>query len=186
MKSYIFGYGSLVNLVSASRTLKRDLSNKDVYIAKLNQYQRNWFLWDNVYSEQLQNQVKGVFLNISYSKNDYLNGLIFEISDEELDYFKLREKNYNCVNVTELVEIENFNLNEKCKILTFAGKKDYLLDVDFENAYIFERYIEIVHTGVAQFGKVFQEEFEKTTIQSKIPQIPGSYIFIDKQQQTAR
>jgi hypothetical protein len=185
MKRYLFGYGSLINLESASRTLKRVLSKNDVFITRLNQFQRNWLLWDNVFSEHLQKEVKGVFLNVSVSKEEYLNGLIFELSDEELGYFKLREKNYDCLDVTELVEIENFNYNVKFKVFTFAGKPDCLLN-NSENSFIFERYIQIVNSGVTQFGDDFKKEFEKTTVLNNLPKIEGPYSFVDNKQQQAR
>ena len=186
MKKYIFGYGSLINLESASRTLKRPLSKGDVKVANLKNYQRNWLLWDTVFSSELSEEVRGIFLNVSYSEGEYLNGVLIELNDEELGYFKIREKNYNCVDVSENIELELNDSDEEYIVYTFAGKSDFLLNNDFTNSYIFEKYIDIVNIGLSNFGEAFYSEFTKTTVLNSVPKLSGTYTFVDSSQQKAR
>src|SRR5688572_12851915 len=105
METLLFGYGSLINLESASRTLKRELVRKDVATAVLRDYKRNWTLWDEVISNDLGQQVKAVFLNVEPQEDSFLNGIVFRVSNDELDYFKIREKNYYCADITQLVSL---------------------------------------------------------------------------------
>lgn len=185
-KKYIFGYGSLINLSSASRTLKRDLLKEDILICNLHNYQRSWTIWDFAFSEELSQQIKSVFLNITFLKNSYLNGIIFEISDNELSNFKIREKNYDCVDVTHLIECESLKIDSNIRIYTFVGKKDFLTEPQSNGYYVFQKYIEIVENGICSLDETFINEFRNTTISTSIPIIKGYYSFIDNKQQNAR
>ena len=189
MKKYIFGYGSLINLESASRTLKRTLFTSDVETVVLSNYSREWNLFDDVFSSNLDKQVNAVFLNITPNDNGKINGLAIGVSDEELEYLKIREKNYLCVDVSEYIKKSKkfFKAGEPFQVFTFVGKKECLTTSFPDNRYfVFSKYISIVENGVSSFGKSFKAKFIETTGTIEFPIIDGDYSFINTNQQNAR
>lgn len=186
MTLLLFGYGSLINLESASRTLQRNLSIEEVHTGILKGYERNWTLWDDVVSGSLEKQVRGVFLNLMPSENSSLNGVMISISDEELKYFLLREKNYNYTDITKQVTLSQGFGNEDYKVVTFVGKERNLVMENAEGYYVFDRYIDIVTTGVRSFGHDFETQFNQTTRPYPFTTLPGTYTFVDTAQQKAR
>jgi cation transport regulator ChaC len=186
MTLLLFGYGSLINLESASRTLKRNLSMEEVHTGILKGYRRNWTLWDDVVSDRLGKQVKGVFLNLVPSEDSFLNGVMISISDEELKYFLLREKNYNYTDITERVTFSQNFSDKDYKVVTFVGKEENLVLENAEGYYVFDRYIDIVNTGVKSFGHDFETQFNQTTQAHPFTTAAGTYTFVDKAQQKAR
>ena len=94
---YLFGFGSLINLSSAQKSFKRVLTQDDLVAVKIKGYER---VWNAVESIQFDNEiVRGVFLNIQKNENSILDGVVIEISHEELEILKLREKNYSCITI---------------------------------------------------------------------------------------
>ncbi len=69
MSIYVLGYGSLMNVESASRTLKREIKLSDLIQVNLLGYARVWTVKDKIYSEKLAKRVDAVFLNIEKSSN---------------------------------------------------------------------------------------------------------------------
>lgn len=185
MRQLLFGYGSLINLESASRTLKRTLSVNDVTTAMLTGYERSWSLWDNALADSLERAVKGVFLNVMPAADASLNGVVIDVSDDEMGYFLLREKNYDCTDITDRLILDK-DIATDFKAFTFVGKKDYLAIAPAAEYYIFSRYIDIVNTGVKAFGDEFANMYDNTTRPAQFPIIPGTYSFIEASQQNSR
>jgi hypothetical protein len=188
MKNYIFGYGSLINLESASRTLKRTLERQDVFTVHLKGYLRCWNLFDDVFSNAKSKDVKAVFLNIVKSESSVINGIILPVNEHELDYFKTREKNYDCVDVSQqIVNSDDKKIIGKIKVYTFVGKPSCLTEnsPDFDY-FIFQKYINIVEKGVKSFDANFWNLYNETTIPFEFPILEGDYQFIDSNQQKAR
>jgi len=181
----ILGYGSLINSQSASRTLKRELLITDLYEAILSNYRRSWTYWAYVHSVHLDCLVKGVFLNIEYDQTAMINGVIFEVNNEELEYLKSREKNYDCVDVSTDVVLCN-NLIKFDRVFTFVGNETNLINLSESNLFVFKKYIDIVEAGVMAYGQKFYELFQATTDKIEVPLIEGDYLFIDLEQQMAR
>lgn len=186
MNTFLFGYGSLINLESASRTLKRPLSMQEVHAGVLKGYERNWTLWDDVFSDSLGKQVKGVFLNLVASEVSSANGVLINISNEELEYFILREKNYNYTDITNQVTFSPELNDDNYKVITFVGKEENLVFENAEGYYVFDRYLDIVNSGIRSFGYDFEAMFHQTTQPYPFPAITGPYTFIDMAQQKAR
>ena len=179
------GYGSLINLESASKTLRRKITKNDVRTGLLHGFERSWTLWDNVFSMDLEKQVKGVFLNIMPKEGAFLNGTLLTISNSELEFLKVREKNYECVEVTKEITLHNQS-DSHLSVFTFLGKKEHLVGDDADNYFIFERYLELVNLGILEFGELFSSVFNNTTRASSLPRLPGLYTFVDTSQENAR
>lgn len=184
-KIAILGYGSLINLESASRTLRRELTFNDAHKVFLINYQRTWTYWAKTYSINLEKYVKGVFLNIEFLAGAKLNGIAFEISYEELEYLKSREKNYDCTDISSEIIFEDKNTYFD-KVFTFVGNPTNILSDLDSDAFIFTKYITIVNKGVQMFGNEFREIFEKTTGLMHSSLLEGDYLFSDSEQQKAR
>lgn len=186
MKQLLFGYGSLINLESASRTVQRKLTREDINAGILEGYERNWTLWDDVTASTLEKQVRGVFLNLAPLQNAFCNGVMFEISDEELAYFVSREKNYNCVDVTNLITRTERIIAAGYRVVTFVGKAEHIVTAATDGYFVFDRYLDIVNTGVHAMGNEFINVFNNTTRPNIFPTLPGIYTFVNTAQQKAR
>ena len=185
MYTLLFGYGSLINLESASRTLKRSLEKNDVYCASLQDYIREWSIADDVIAMELSKKVKGIFLNIVLKKASHLNGILCTITDNELNMMKLREKNYDCVDVTSLVICENASFKNH-RVVTFVGKPESMIKSEDGSSYVFDQYIKKVMKGVYDFGETFNQEFCRTTTPHAFPILQGDYQFVDALQNKSR
>ena len=181
----ILGYGSLINSQSASRTLKRELLVADLHEAILYNYRRSWTYWAYVHSVYLDSLVKGVFLNVEYDQKAMINGVIFKVNNEELEYLKSREKNYDCVDVTTNVKLNDSSIKFD-KVFTFVGNESNQINLTEINLFIFKKYIAIVEEGVKDFGTEFSELFQLTTGKMEVPLIEGDYLFTDNEQQKSR
>lgn len=185
MHTLLFGYGSLINLESASRTLKRKLEKQDVYVATLQNYIRDWNITDDVYTVELSRKVKGVFLNIVPLEASHLNGILSAVTDDELSMMKVREKNYHCVDVTGLIACKNAPFTNH-RVVTFVGKPENIVSSNEADCYVFDQYVKKVMKGVDDFGEAFTHEFNQTTKPHSLPILQGDYQFVDALQNKSR
>ena len=178
---YVFGYGSLINNKSISRTLKREIADEEIYPVKLTKCSRKWRLKETVHSELLQKNVQAVFLDVELGadKKSWCNGVLFGVTDKELDSLILREKNYNMANVSN--DIDFLNTAPK-KVIVFSAKKPFVVSAADNNLYIMQRYIQMVEEGCRHWGNDFLQSFNDTTQKSTIPVLQGKYVFTDEQQ----
>jgi hypothetical protein len=185
MHTLLFGYGSLINLESASRTLKRKVEKQDVYVAALHNYSRDWSIADDVYAMELFRKVKGIFLNIVPKEASHLNGIICAVTENELSMMKVREKNYDCIDVTNLIVCKNISFTNH-RVVTFVGKVENIVSSHENDCYVFDQYVKKVMKGVDDFGKVFYQEFIRTTTPHLLPILQGDYQFVDALQDNSR
>lgn len=184
---YLFSYGSLMNTKSAKAVLSRKIKTKDLIIAKLENYERVWNVKDKVYSESLNRPTNAVFLNIeevNESKTKIaLNGVLIRISMYELDNIKLREKNYNCINVNKDIIHDNTNhIDENLGVFTFVGKQECITKQGEEDIYVMQKYIDKLCEACDLFGSQFTELYNLTTRKIDINILEGSYKFDNIQQ----
>ena len=185
MNTLLFGYGSLINLESASKTLKRKLEKQDVYCASLQDYIREWSIADDVIAMEFSKKVKGIFLNIVPKKESHLNGILCVITHSELSVMKVREKNYDCMDVTSLINCENVSF-KNYRVVTFVGKPESIIRSDDGNCFVFDQYIKKVMKGVNDFGEAFNRKFDQTTTPRSFPILQGDYQFVDALQNKSR
>lgn len=111
--TWIFGYGSLVSPASLASTIGRTVTiDHDLHVAELSGYRRAW----NYGSEVLRGDwvdddgkatIGGlvVSLGIVVAHGHSINGVVFELDDEELADLDWRERAYDRVDVTERITL---------------------------------------------------------------------------------
>ena len=173
---YLFGFGSLINLASAQKSFKRALSQDDLIPVKIKGYERVWNALESIQFEE--EKVNGVFLNIQKNENSIWDGGVIEISQEELEILKLREKNYSCITIksTDVIN-KNFDSDLIAFMTTNEKKIAKLGDL---NTYIPNKYIDVVKEALKNYDDDdFVKGFEKTFTNYPFILKEGSYIFTD-------
>lgn len=172
---YLFGFGSLINLSSAQKSFKRVLSQNDLKPIKIKGYERVWNAIESIAFED--KNVNGVFLNIQKNKNSILDGIIIEISDEELEVLKLREKNYSCI-VIKSADVLDETINSDL-IAFMTINKEKIAFIGQKNSFIPSKYIEVVIEALKNYDENFIKGFGKTFENYPFPLKEGFYTFTD-------
>jgi hypothetical protein len=178
---YLFGYGSLINLSSAQKSFKRVLTQNNLIPVKLKGYERVWTALESIQFEE--EKVNGVFLNIKKNENSIIDGVIIEISQEELEVLKLREKNYSCIIIESKDVLENSFTSNLIAFMTTNEKK--LAKVGDINTFIPLKYIEVVKNALKNYDDDFIKGFEKSFENYPFPLKDGLYTFTDPIQNSA-
>ncbi len=101
MVNYIFAYGSLINM-----KYRQELDNKDNRIiipVTINKIQRHWIYCKN----------DKIYAGIKHDEKSRTNGLLIEVSDEELIKLDKRERYYNRIKL-DLNQIDyNYDLESR-------------------------------------------------------------------------
>lgn len=109
--TWVFGYGSLVSPEAMSRTITRvAMPGVDFFEAELAGYGRRWNYgvmhidasWELDDGTAVDHGMI-VALGLVASADERVNGVIASVTDEELRHLDRRERNYDRVDVTELV-----------------------------------------------------------------------------------
>ena len=159
MKNYIFGYGSLIENESRTRTTKNAIK---VYPAYVVGYKRGWFARVNVPG------LTTTFLGCikSESLNNKVNGVIYEIHKNDLPDLDRRENNYTRVEIRhsdiKLLANLNLNLNDKVFVYLNEGISDdnmlqYLPNKDFP---IVQSYVDICINGCIEIEETYPQAKE--------------------------
>lgn len=178
---YLFGFGSLINLKSAQKSFRRVLKQNDLIPVQIKGYER---VWNALESIQFNDEVvNGVFLNIQKNENATMYGVVIELSKEELEILKLREKNYSCI------EIEANNvLNKKFDMPLMAfmtTQDDKLAQLGNANTYIPTQYIDVLQEALVHYEEAFVQDFKKSLESYPFSLKQGNYRFTDPIQQAA-
>lgn len=92
MKIYVFAYGSLLNPKSLQKTLPGNQTTKHGILLG--------------YQRKINAPVNGyLYLNIISQRDKKLSGMLINVTERELEVLKLREPGYNCVDVSDRIEI---------------------------------------------------------------------------------
>lgn len=178
---YLFGFGSLINLISAQKSFKRVLTQNDLIPVKIKGYER---VWNAVESIQFgEEKINGVFLNIQKKEDSILNGVVIDISQEELEILKLREKNYSCIIIKSSDILDKSFDDDLIAFMTTNEEK--LAKIGDIDSFIPVKYIEVVKEGLKNYDIDFIKEFEKTFENYPFPLKDGFYIFTDPIQNKA-
>lgn len=172
-KVYVFGYGSLMLPESIHKTLQRSDERYDLIDAKLCGYKRGWDIVIPLYSDQLQQEINALFVNIRRDERMKTGGVIFAVSKEELEKLKHREVNYDCLEVTPFIE-SSIPLGEKDVVVTFVGEYDHLRDHCHEKVYVMQRYLDVLR----KIEILSQERYRELMVNSfEAEIIEGTYTF---------
>lgn len=175
---YVFGYGSLLNINSVNSTLNRKLTPDDIQAVTLNGYERLWRVKDIVWFESIQQQKYGLFLDINKKENSHVNGVLIEVTKDELENLKLREKNYNLVSIKDSIrEVPSL------EVFTFISKEEHRYKPTDKGVYIPDQYEKMVLNGCSNISSEFKKEYLLTTINCDLIRLSGNYCFINNKQE---
>jgi cation transport regulator ChaC len=161
----VFAYGSLVSAPSAALTLERPV--EEVVPARLAGWHRRWSLArDNLRSEKTfaradDGTVPPFFLGLSLEP-DALgagpNGVLVEVTEEELDRLDLREIRYDRMDVTGAAGETGFD-----RVYTYVAKPEHHRPTPPAGALIIATYLEAVETAFRGLGGDQLELYRETT-----------------------
>lgn len=180
---YLFGYGSLINLLSAQKSFKRILTQEDLIPVKIKGYERVWNAIESILFENELNSVNGVFLNIQKNENSNIYGVVIKISDEELEYLKLREKNYSCITISAKNVINQKFDDDLIAFMTTNEEK--LAKIGDSECYIPTRYTNVVKDGLKNYDDDFISNFNVVFKNYPFLLKDGIYNFTDPVQNMA-
>lgn len=180
---YLFGFGSLINLSSAQKSFKRVLSQNDLLPVKIKGYERVWNAIESIQFEEENESINGVFLNIKKNENSTLYGVMIEISDEELEILKLREKNYSCITIKK-EDVLSFEAKDDL-IAFMTTREDKLAKIGDKNCFIPFKYTQIVKEALNNYDEDFKKDFEKIFENYPFILKNGNYTFTDPIQNKA-
>lgn len=157
-KIKIFGFGSLLSEQSLLGTVP---SAVNIIPCKLYGFIRIFNAKSSRYCNSSGKYAAA--LNIEKSEyNQYLNGICFEMSLEELSFLKQREQGYEIIKVS-LIDYKN----NEFSAFTFRYPH-FEADYDFlENSKPQQDYLNLCLSGAESFGEYFFEEFLETTFIGK-------------------
>ncbi len=178
---YLFGFGSLINLTSAQKSFKRVLTQNDLIPVKIKGYERVWNALESIQFEE--EKVNGVFLNIQKNENSILDGVVIEISEEELEILKLREKNYSCITIKSSDVVNKKFDSDLIAFMTI--NKEKLAKTGDINTYIPSKYIQVVKEALENYDEDFIKGFEKSFENYPFSLKEGFYTFSDPIQNSA-
>jgi hypothetical protein len=179
MKTYIFGYGSLIVPESATKTLGRKIYDKDVLLGDIKDYSRLWNLVVQVilHNQQSDNIVNAVFLNIQKHQGKVINGALLQVTENELIKLDIREKQYQRIDITNNVLTY---LSGESVIFTYVGKSEFLVN-NYTKPRILKEYLNVIER-IQYWGKDFYDRFNSTTEIHNFEILNGTYKFLDEQQ----
>jgi hypothetical protein len=103
-----------------------------------------------------------IYLNVRPSADDALNGVLFVVSQPELDGFDRREWIYNRTTVTSMLGGVTVEGGEA---YVYVGKPEWRLDPDQprEWAALRQSYLDIIEKGLTDLGPEFRRRYVATT-----------------------
>jgi cation transport regulator ChaC len=163
----LFAYGSLVSAESASRTLGRPVEASAV--ARLGGWRRRWStMRDNLACEKtfarradgaLLGHVLGLNLEPAEDDEDAPNGVLLELSEEELLRLDVREMRYDRVEVTERLERQH-GIDA---IFTYRAKPAHFAPQPPERAVVISSYAAFVEAAFNALGAGQRDLYLETT-----------------------
>lgn len=174
---YIFGFGSLVNIKSAQKSFKRELKSEDFIEVELQGFKKVWNSIESIVFEDESQPCNGIFLNLQKDETSSTSGILLEITPEEFENLKLREKNYSYIQIPNQ---QVLNKEIEGEIYTFTTtNKEKLAHPKQEACFIPAKYIKLLEEGLSIYSKSFSENFKTSYQEFLFPIKNGNYIFSD-------
>lgn len=189
----IFGYGSLVNVEHLQAYLGRPLvAGKDFIFCGLQNFRRCWTAaMDNrlntpgykYYVEkpkrhsQTNHQVQDTnyrpngfvtFLNIRPCVGATITGILFEVSNQELERLDQRERNYRKLDVTDMMDTSVAD-HVYAYIGLAESEQRYQQGLLTKSAMISKDYYDLVYSAYQSLGPEALADYIKTTDMPAIP-----------------
>lgn len=158
--TYIFGYGSLLQLESLKATVPSARNLRPVYIKG---FRREFTLWDSIGWTETNLDLAGIpFCGVDVcpvnDKNSLVNGVVFEVSEADLPALLEREKEYELVEVTAY----DFTTHKPVGTCMVFSANRQTGEYDFNSA-AQKRYLDVCLEGAEQYGEEFLSQFILTT-----------------------
>jgi len=175
MKTFLFGYGSIINLESAEKTIGRTVKEDDVLLVTAKDFLRTWrVVIPVVLNDDQDETVDAIFLDLEHHKGGTVNGIAIEVSPYECDKLDIREQYYKRIDITECVAPPV----PDGRVFTYQGRPEFFVKPAREPK-ILGLYLDIVYRGVRHWGKEFVDAFEESTQPCIYEVIEGAYKFLD-------
>jgi len=137
---------------------------------------------EEVYSAHLERQITAVFLGVHVEIGSYLNGILIALRPGEIERLRLREKNYDQVDVSSHIRSQRID-SEMDSVFTFvSAEKNRAPRHKTTDIFVLKEYVGVVSSGCKALGEEFLRGFEMTTDQPSFEMIEGKYTFIDREQ----
>lgn len=176
---FVFAYGSLLNRRDAERSLRRELPPAPL-LAVAHGFTRVWRAPERVLFERAASAQIAAFLDLKRAPGQWVNGVLIEVTTQELERLRFRELGYDCVDITGVVE-------------TSAGKPPGIVFAFFSKQPLGDQdalvvpahYVDLVKEGVQALPLAFQAQFWATTAPLPAACAPGDYVFTHPLQASA-
>ncbi len=183
--TWVFGYGSLVSPASAARTVERDVTDQ-VMLAMLADYGRRWN-YGSLHQRASWHSPRGpvvdgvvVCLGLEAAAGERCNGSIFPVTPDELARLDWRERDYDRVDVTDLIALTDPASGASTPVATAPGRvvtyvprtsavERYRTARDAGRAAIKRTYHELVDGAFAAHGDVHVEQYRTSTPRPDVP-----------------
>ncbi len=171
---YLFGYGSLINIVSAQKSFKRVLKQEDLIPVCIKGYEK---VWNSIESIRFDEEnVNGVFLNLKENQNTSTSGVVLKITDEEFESLKLREKNYSQI----IIKASNADIPLDSDITAFMTTNEKkLANKGDENCFIPAKYVDILTSSFPSYPDTFVNKYKECLKDYPFALKEGIYTFSD-------
>jgi cation transport regulator ChaC len=180
-RTAVFGYGSLADPASASRTLRRPVEK--TFAASLEGWRRRFSLFrDNNASEKTFATADGEIpptvlgLNIERSDEPSLapNGRLIEVGPRDLDHLDVREMRYDRTDVTAAVAGEHAARFDR--VIAYVAKPGHFAPEPPPGAVIIGAYARTVEGAFEALSPAEGERYRETTLPYPVPLIEGVLI----------
>lgn len=177
----LFGYGSIVSAQSASTTLQRPVKEEEMPVAVLRGFSRVWNYVETVHFEDDPSGTDStaVFLNVERVTGSLCNGVLLQVTEDELRRFDQRERKYDRLDVTDF--IDGVAPQGPVYVYSASGSATSVPG----HAVIPQRYEDLVSKAAETRGPEFARDFLTQTRSSKLPRRIGTYSFVDPNQNAA-
>ena len=176
--TWVFGYGSLVSRTSIALTIGRDIDHDDGFAAaRLHGFGRRW----NYGSRRRRGSWHGphgavqsgvvVCLGIVAAATEQCNGAVVRVDDEELARLDVRESDYDRVDVTEVVSVDDPMVAGR--VVTYVPRPSaidrYLTAHASGRAAVERRYHRLVEAAFGELGQLHLDEYRSSTPAPDVP-----------------
>lgn len=162
MTIYIFGYGSLINL-EKNKDLRQDqIIVRELYPVMVKDLKRYFNVLGN------KNNIDYRLLGVYDEPHAFCNGLLYQVSAQELEKLIKREQNYTATILDPNRLLFNYNktltLSADDKVICFYPNPEHMLIQEMAlSVPIQPDYREICYAGAKRISQAFFEDFVKYT-----------------------
>lgn len=174
MRTYVFGYGSLLHRGSLARGLQRPVGDDDLHPALLGGFRRVWGASEQVICAGRPGVTCARFLDLVAEEGALVNGAAIPVTAVELESLVVREKAYVLHEVTGRVE----GLPTSGRCFTFASAPGAVHPGDV----VLAEYVRLVEEGFGAVGPGQLAAFRRLTAPAGLPVVEGMYRFVDPEQ----